>query len=95
MEENVGHITAIGAVTMESGNVIGNSLKTIYSRLTTMKGSEDALDAINVSINDIATGEVREVNDILGDLAGKWDTISDAERQNIAVKVAGRYQLSR
>lgn len=95
LEENVGHITAIGAVTMESGNIIGNSLKTIYSRITTMAGAGEALEGVGVAINDMATGEVRDVSDILGDLALRWDDLSDSERQNIAVSVAGRYQLSR
>ncbi|WP_117595754.1 phage tail tape measure protein, partial [Bacillus paralicheniformis] len=43
LEENVGNITAIGAVTMESGSIIGNSLKTIYSRITTLSEAEDVL----------------------------------------------------
>lgn len=79
---------------MESGNVIGNSLKTIYSRLTTLDDSKAVLQDVGVAITDLE-GNVRPVNDILTDLAERWNRISDAERQNIAVKVAGRYQLSR
>lgn len=98
MEENIGHITAISSVTMESGRIIGNSLKTIYSRLTTMDGAKDALEAVGVAIHTIGeTGEevVRPVTDILGDLSKVWWDLSDAQRQNTAVQVAGRYQLSR
>ena len=71
-----------------------NSLKTIYSRLTTLKGAEDVLNSVGVSIKNMQ-GEVRPVNDILSELAGKWYELSDSQRQNIAVQVAGRYQLSR
>lgn len=72
-----------------------NSLKTIYSRITTMAGAEEVLNGIGISINDMATGEVRQVTEILGDLSKQWTKISDSERQNIAVKIAGRHQLSR
>jgi TP901 family phage tail tape measure protein len=98
MEETVGHITAIGSVTMESGKQIGNGLKTIYSRITTMSGVESILNEVGVAIKEIgANGEevVRPVNDILTDLAGVWHTLSDSQRQNIAVTTAGRYQLTR
>ena len=94
MEENIGHITAIGAVTMESGNIIGNSLKTIYSRITTMQGAKDVLAEVGVEVTDMA-GNTKDVGDIIADLGGKWNTLSDSQRQNIAVTVAGRYQLSR
>jgi TP901 family phage tail tape measure protein len=94
MEESIGHITAIGAVTMESGKVIGNSLKTIYSRITTIDDAKSVLEDVGVALYDIH-GNVLPVNDILADLAGRWGTLSDHQRQNIAVTTAGRYQLSR
>lgn len=97
MEEVAGHTTAIGAVTMESGDIIGNSLKTIYSRLTTMDDAVDILDSVGVSIKEVGENglEMRKTGDILGDLAGKWVDLSDEQRQNIGVTVAGRNQLSR
>jgi TP901 family phage tail tape measure protein len=98
MEDVTGYITAIGAVTMESGNIIGNSLKTIFSRITTVKGAKDALEGVGVAIADIGkNGEetVKPVNTILSTLASKWDSLSASQQQNIAVNVAGRYQLSR
>lgn len=94
MEENVGHITAIGAVTMESGNIIGNSLKTIYSRITTMEASKDVLEGVGIALTDM-NGDSRDVADIIDDLGNKWFTLSKSQQQNIAVTVAGRYQLSR
>ncbi|QPK89722.1 phage tail tape measure protein [Bacillus velezensis] len=94
MEETVGHITAIGAVTMESGKIIGNSLKTIYSRITTVQKAQDVLENVGVKIYD-ESGKVNKVNDILEQLALRWNKISSEQRQNIAVQVAGRYQLSR
>ena len=98
LEENIGAITAIGSVTMESGAIIGNSLKTIYSRITTLENSRETLEGIGVELHTIGKNgqeDVRPVNDILGDLANRWFDLSDSQRQNIAVTVAGRYQLSR
>jgi len=40
-------------------------------------------------------GNVKPVSSIISEIANKWDHLTDAERQNTAVKVAGVYQLSR
>lgn len=97
MEEVAGHTTAIGAVTMESGDIIGNSLKTIYSRITTMEPAIDILDSVGVSIHEMTEQgvQVKDVGDILGELAGQWSTLTDEQRQSIGVTIAGRNQLSR
>lgn len=79
---------------MESGRIIGNSLKTIYSRITTLDSSEAILDSVGVSIRD-AGGSMKGVSEILDDLSGRWYSLSDEQRQNIGVTIAGRYQLSR
>lgn len=94
MSDLVGYIAAIGSTTRESGAIIGNGLKTVISRVTTLGEAETALKGVGVSIKDLS-GSVRPVNDILGELAGKWTSLSDEQRQNIGVTVAGRYQLSR
>lgn len=97
MEEVGGQTTAIGAVTQETGAVIGNSLKTIYSRITTMKPSIDILDSVGVSVRKMGDNglEMKSVNDILGELAGKWSGLTEEQQQNIGVTIAGRNQLSR
>lgn len=94
LEEMLGHVTAIGSVTRESGSVIGNSLKSIYSRITTMDESASILDSVGVSVWDMG-GNIREVGDILNDLSGKWTSLTAEQQQNIGVTVAGRYQLAR
>lgn len=90
----LGYTTAVAEATRESGSIIGNSFKTIFSRITTIKEAEDALDAVGVSIRDMG-GDMKSVDQILAELHGKWDGLSDAERQHIAVTLAGRYQLNR
>ena len=88
MSDLIGYIAAIGSTTRESGSIIGNGLKTIFSRITTMSEAESILNSVNISIRDMS-GNIRPVSDILEELAGKWTTLSDEQRQNIGVtKVA-------
>jgi TP901 family phage tail tape measure protein len=89
-----GYIAAIGSTTRESGSIIGNGLKTIFSRMTTMDDAVGALESVGVSVKDLA-GNVRPVSDIMSNLASKWTNLSDEQKQNTAVSVAGRYQLTR
>ena len=62
--------------------------------MTTNSSAIKALEAINISIHDIE-GNVRPVSEIIDELAGKWDKLSDGERQMTAVRVAGTQQLTR
>jgi TP901 family phage tail tape measure protein len=94
MEELLGHTTAIATATRESGAIIGNSLKSVYSRITTMDKSEGVLAEAGVSMRDLS-GETRDVSDIIAELAGKWNGLSKETQQNTAVNLAGRYQLTR
>ena len=93
MDELLGYITAIQEVTRDSGANVGNSLKTIFSRIT-MSGSVNALKDVGIGVfND--DGTTRDFSRIVEDLAGKWDTLTNAQQQNLAVQLAGRYQLVR
>lgn len=94
IDELSGYIAAIGSTTRETGSVIGNGLKTILSRITTLGAAETALQGVNISIRDMG-GNVKPVSDILSELAGQWTDLSDEQRQNLGVTLAGRYQLSR
>ncbi|WP_405101406.1 phage tail tape measure protein [Oceanobacillus sp. FSL H7-0719] len=82
IDELIGHISAIGITTRESGSVIGNSLKSIYSRITTMQPAIDALAGIGINVRNSA-GEMRPVSDILAQLAGQWNTLSAEQQQNM------------
>lgn len=89
-----GYIAAISTITQESGQIIGNSLKTIMSRITTMNTSIESLRNVGVDVYD-AFGNIRDVQDILADLALEWHNLSSEQQQNLAVTMAGRFQLTR
>lgn len=95
LEQVLGHTVAIGEATRESGAIVGNSLKTIYSRITTVDSAISGLKAVGVDVFDPITKDSKDVNVILGDLAGKWDGLSKTQRENLGVTIAGRHQLSR
>lgn len=62
--------------------------------MTTNSNSVSALEAIGISINDVE-GNVKSASTVITELQGKWNDLSDAQRQQTAVGVAGIYQLSR
>jgi hypothetical protein len=53
-----------------------------------MSEAETILDSVNISIRDMA-GNIRPVQDILGELAQSWSTYTDEQRQNLGVTLAG------
>jgi TP901 family phage tail tape measure protein len=93
IDQLIGYTTAIGEVTRESGNVIGNMEKTLFSRLYT-KESIDVLNQVKIATTDI-NGENRKASDILNDIGEKWKTLTSTQQENIGVTLAGRQQLTR
>ncbi|MGE0910545.1 phage tail tape measure protein [Bacillus atrophaeus] len=71
-----------------------NSLKTIFARIGNNESSIKALDQIGISVKTSA-GEAKTSSELIGEVAEKWDTLSDAQKQNTSIGVAGIYQLSR
>ena len=94
LNELIGYSVAIGETTREAGNLIGNSLKTIFSRMTTMDSSIQALADVGVAVHDME-GNVRPVARILDDLGAKWQHLNAEQQQSIGLQIAGRFQLSR
>lgn len=96
LEEISGHITAVGAVTQESGERIGTALRTIYSRITTHKDSIEILNNLGIAMHEMGNQgpQLRSVSDILGDLAEEWKEMSREQQQNTALAIAGRNRLT-
>ncbi|TCI26764.1 hypothetical protein EVJ32_05145 [Exiguobacterium sp. SH5S4] len=70
-----------------------NSLKTIFSRVT-MSGSVSSLKDVGIEVFE-EDGTTRAYARILEDLSGKWNNLTNAQQQNLAVQLAGRFQISR
>lgn len=89
-------IGTLAEKTTKSGTEIANGLRTIFGRILNVgedadpesfKKVEKELDEINVKIREMGgNGQtLRPVGDILKDLASKWNLLSDATRQQIAM----------
>lgn len=80
-------------------------MKTIYARLgdlqlgetledgTTLGSIGEALNEVGVNIQT-ATGDLRDMGDVIEELMGKWQDLDTAQKQALAVKLAGKYQYN-
>lgn len=98
-------LTTLVDKTQQSASTIGNSLKTIFARLESLKLGEtledgvdltkytQALSTVGVEVLD-TNGELRDMDSILDDLASKWDTLSRAQKNALAQTVGGVRQYN-
>ncbi|WP_429737332.1 phage tail tape measure protein [Bacillus sonorensis] len=71
-----------------------NALKTIFARIGNNESSIKALDQIGISVKK-AGGEAKSASELIAETASKWDSLSEAQKQNTSIGIAGIYQLSR
>ncbi|MGG1444805.1 phage tail tape measure protein [Brevibacillus laterosporus] len=93
LDEQLGIITVISEKTRESGNVIGNMLKTVLPRLNSDK-AQDALKSIGVEVRDL-NGDLRNAMDIYRDTAKAMDGLTRAQKTMVAEALAGKYHITR
>jgi TP901 family phage tail tape measure protein len=97
--------------TREPAETAGTAMKTIIARFTEMKKAtgdivtvegeevsvnkvDEALASVGVSLKN-ANGEFRNLDDVLLELASKWDTLDIMSQRYIATTAAGSRQQSR
>ena len=51
------------------------------------------MDEVGVSIQT-STGDLRDMGDVIEELMGKWQNLDTAQKQALAVKLAGKYQYN-
>lgn len=98
-------LATIVANTRQSADTVGTGLRTIFSRLQGLKLGETledgvdlnkyskALKAVGVEVLTM-TGDLRSADDILTDLAGKWDLLTTAQQTALAQTVGGVRQYT-
>lgn len=98
-------LATVVAKTRLSADTVGNAFKTIFARLQSLKLGETlednvdltkytaALDAVGVQVLDVS-GNLRDLDGVLDDLADKWNLMTEAERAALAQTVAGTRQYS-
>ncbi len=86
-ESFLGVVASVGEATRKTGQAIGNSLKFMFQRLRQDKAIT-ALQDVGVFSIDI-DGNIADADRTLQMLRDRWDNLSDAQRQNTAVSIAG------
>ena len=98
-------MATITAQTRQSADTVGTGLRTLFSRLEGLKLGEtledgvdlnkysEALSKVGVQVMD-ATGQLRDMDDILDDLGARWDQLGRAEQTALAQTVGGVRQYT-
>ena len=98
MEEQIGMLTGVTEITRNASSA-SRGLVMISSRLTqvlddtssTGKKLTKIYNDLGIELKD-ENGQLRSHYDILGDLAGKWNTLSENQQKYIALTSAGARQ---
>jgi TP901 family phage tail tape measure protein len=88
----LGMVTAVQTVTSRGGAVIGNALKSIFTRLARPEVLAD-LEAVGVSVRN-ASGQIRPMDDIMKKLAERYDHLSYSQKSFVSEAVGGVYQIN-
>jgi len=92
IDQLIALVTAAQQTTARGGSVIGNSFKTIFTRLQ-RSDTLDALEEVGVAVRDLE-GNALPAAQILDQLATKFNTLSKAQQAAIAETVGGVFQIN-
>lgn len=92
LNETMGLIAAAKQITGRSGSVLGNSFKTIFTRLQRPEVLDD-LESVGVKARD-AEGKVRPMIDVLRALSSTYDGLAGSQKSFVAETVGGIYQIN-
>ena len=98
-------VATIVSVTRQAPESVGTALKTIYARMgdlqvdgvdefgTTLGEVSSTLESVGIRVTD-ETGNLREMGTVMEEVAEKWQGWTEAQRQAIAVAMAGKRQYN-
>ena len=91
-DELLAIVASVNQTTARGGAVIGNSLKTIFTRIQ-RTDVLDQLESLGVAVRDLE-GNTAPAIQVLTGLATKFDQLGDAQRAQIAELVGGVFQIN-
>ena len=91
-DELVGVITAVQERTARGGAVIGNSFKTIFTRIQSLDKLQ-TMQNLGVQVTD-ASGQVLSATKLIQNLGKTLETLPDAKRLQIAENLVGKFQIA-
>lgn len=92
LDQLIGLVTSAQQITARGGAVIGNAFKTIFTRL----GRTDTLDQLEnlgIVVRDLQ-GNALSADRVLQNLAGTFDTLTEAQKQQVSELSAGIFQIN-
>ena len=103
MNELLGVIATVSEVTQNSASTIGNSVKTILSRMSNVKAGLDdfegeALNDVEKTLNRVGIalrdnqGNWYDFYNVLDEVASRWDEFSDIQKSQITTALGGTRQ---
>lgn len=100
-EQLQGIITATHVVTRSKGNKVGLAWRTIFARMaTTAHKAIKEIAQVPVfltktgQVSEIETVNMRNLGRVLDEVAGRWNSLSSAQKINLAQAVAGKRRLT-
>lgn len=93
LNELIALVTSLQQTTARGGAVIGNGLRTIFTRITAAPETVSALEGIGVAIRN-TDGSLRDGISILKDYASARQRVGEAERAALDNTVAGMRQIN-
>jgi TP901 family phage tail tape measure protein len=91
-DELIALVTTAQQVTSRGGSVIGNSLKTIFTRLN-RQDTLDLLGGLGIETTD-AEGKLKNQVQLLRELAVVYDDLNQVQKGEVAEKVGGVFQIN-
>ena len=85
-------VTSAQEKTARGGAVIGNALKTIFTRLQRSE-TLDQLEAYNIAVRDVQGNTLPAVS-ILQNFAAAYKNLADSQKAQLSEQVAGVYQVN-
>lgn len=108
MDRLLGYLATVGEVTQKSMSSIGESFKTIFTRMSDIKenklelidedGTTETLSNVELTLKKVGINlretvtEYRDYGDVLDNLAAKWGTLSEVQQNALAKAFAGTRQ---
>ncbi len=92
-EELIGIVAALQEKTARGGAVIGNSLKTIFTRVRDSDTLRE-LNSLGVAVEDINTGKLLSASDILKNLAKNAQAFGEVQKSDLFKDVGGGFQIN-
>lgn len=106
MDKLIGYIATITEITQDSAERVGNSLRSIFTRLQNVKlgqylseegedisDVEKILSEYGIKLRD-SENEWRNMGDVLDEIGGKWEKFTSVQKSAIAVTIAGKNQMN-